>query len=190
MTASRNNVVSLLPFYANRTLDAEDRARVEAALAEDTGLGDDLRALEQLRDTMQGMDVGPTPGEFGLARLLRDVDREAARAPARPVLPWGIAAAAVVGAVAMGIVWLSEPGDPTFRQASGGADATLLTVAFRPDATEAEISALLQTLGLEIAGGPTAIGLYRIRPTEGADAAATVEALRAETGVVESADLP
>ena len=60
----------LLAFRANGTLEGEDLATVEAALAADADLRAELAALTAIRATMQAEEV-QSPGDFGLARLMR-----------------------------------------------------------------------------------------------------------------------
>ncbi len=184
MSYSRDDIEALLPFYANGTLEGADRAAVEAALETDAGLRADLAALQAIRQTMQAEEVA-SPGDFGLARLMRDVEAEtpvtappaAANDNVVPVTRLRLwqTAAAVILAVGLGVNLLPGPGDapetgrsiatdeaPTaeegFSLASGGAPD--FTIAFAPDAREAEIRALLLQAGVEITQGPSALGLY------------------------------
>ncbi|MAX72619.1 MAG: hypothetical protein CMH66_02920 [Nioella sp.] len=191
MSYSRDDIEALLPFYANGTLEGADRAAVEAALETDAELRADLAALQAIRQTMQTEEVA-SPGDFGLARLMRDVEAEtpvtvppaAANDNVVPVTRLRLwqTAAAVILAVGLGVNLLPGPGDapetgrsiatdeapttedeaPTteegFSLASG--DAPDFTIAFAPDAREAEIRALLLQAGVEITQGPSALGLY------------------------------
>ena len=184
MSYSRDDIEALLPFYANGTLEGADRAAVEAALETDAELRADLAALQAIRQTMQTEEVA-SPGDFGLARLMRDVEAEtpvtappaAANDNVVPVTRLRLwqTAAAVILAVGLGVNLLPGPGDapetgrsiatdeaPTteegFSLASGGAPD--FTIAFAPDAREAEIRALLLQAGVEITQGPSALGLY------------------------------
>ena len=184
MSYSRDDIEALLPFYANGTLEGADRAAVEAALETDAELRADLAALQAIRQTMQAEEVA-SPGDFGLARLMRDVEAEtpvtappaAANDNVVPVTRLRLwqTAAAVILAVGLGVNLLPGPGDapetgrsiatdeaPTteegFSRASG--DAPDFTIAFAPDAREAEIRALLLQAGVEITQGPSALGLY------------------------------
>lgn len=184
MSYSRDDIEALLPFYANGTLEGADRAAVEAALETDAELRADLAALQAIRQTMQAEEVA-SPGDFGLARLMRDVEAEtpvtappaAANDNVVPVTRLRLwqTAAAVILAVGLGVNLLPGPGDapetgrsiatdeaPTteegFSLASGGAPD--FTIAFAPDAREAEIRALLLQAGVEITQGPSALGLY------------------------------
>lgn len=189
MTSASQEMGELLPFYVNGTLDDEERAAVEAALAQDAALDAERRALGALRDQMQDEDPGYSPGEMGLARLMREIDAEAPAAPvARALAPWkGLAAAAVLTLAAVLAAPLLFP-EPVYEQASGDTGEADLVLTFRPDATEAQITALLLDRGLVIVEGPTAIGLYHVDAPDGEDLAALADALRAQSDVIEGAD--
>lgn len=190
-----------LPFYVNGTLDADEAARVEAALAQDDVLKADAALLTALRDDMQA-ETHRSPGEFGLARLMRDVARDEAApvsAPAAANSPvpiqsrtwvWQIAAAVAMALFVGQSLMLSRD------QAAGGGGYELasapaapgLVVSFSPNATEAQIRGLLLDLGLEINGGPSALGLYRLGQAESENLDAEALALRGATGIVESVE--
>ena len=72
---TRDEISALLPFLANGTLEGDERAEIEAALAEDAALQAELRALRAIRATMQA-EESFSPGEMGLARLMRGVEAE------------------------------------------------------------------------------------------------------------------
>lgn len=205
MVAEMVNIEELLPFYVNGSLTAEERARVERGLSEDNRLREDLLALTRLRAAMHSQEPERSPGPFGRARLLRDIDRqEAARVvdtvrggPSRrrtSPFPSVLAAAVVAGIFALGVGWFSQSDTATYRLASGGEVAAvqgpLLTIAFRPDATEAQIAALLRDLRLGIVAGPTALGLYRVEAGTSADLTELAARLRAAPDVIESVGLP
>ncbi|MEM6608048.1 MAG: hypothetical protein AAF689_05660 [Pseudomonadota bacterium] len=82
MTKERKEIEALLPFLANDTLAGQDRADVQAAVDDDAGLAAELQVLKAIRDQMQAEPAETSPGELGLARLMRDIDREAAQTPA------------------------------------------------------------------------------------------------------------
>jgi len=181
---TRDDLNALLPFHANGTLEGAELAAVDAALQTDADLRAELAALQAIRATMQSEEM-QSPGDLGLARLLRDVEAESAIVPAPVaandnVVPiarlriWQIAAAVVL-AVGLGLNMLPDAGrapemesamsedaapaaEQGFALASGGSAD--FTVIFAPDATEAAIRALLLEAGVEITGGPSALGLY------------------------------
>jgi anti-sigma factor RsiW len=193
--AVNTEIEALLPFYVNGTLRGDERASVEAALDDDARLRDEVEALGHIRQSMRDIDMGHTPGEFGLARLMRDIDRAApARQPvvrSRPaLLPWGLAAAAAIALVAVGLGRFGFEESAPYTQASGGADETFLTLAFQPEASQAQVSDLLLEYGLVIVDGPSAIGLYRVDPGQGRDVAALAAELRDREEVIESVDTP
>lgn len=57
----KHDVVELLPYYANGTLDAADVVRVEAELASCTSCADELRELEQLAAALKAHAVAAAP---------------------------------------------------------------------------------------------------------------------------------
>jgi len=193
---SRQELEALLPFYVNGTLASEERARLEAALREDAKLRDQARTLEELRTTMHDTDYGQSPGEFGLARLMRDIDRAEAASTSvgtarrHALLPWGLAVAASAALLAVSLGWVGTDQTAPYLQASGDADGSYLTVAFQPDASQSEVSNLLLEQGLVIVDGPSALGLYRLAPGDGRDIEALAADLRAQDELVESVDLP
>lgn len=182
----REEMSSLLVFLANGTLEGAERARVEAAVAADPDLQAELAVLREIRGRMQDEVTPQSPGAFGHARLMRDLDREV---PAkRPNWLWqGVAAAAVALLVLQ--FALTRTGDDV-RLADGGVEVQsgpVMTVAFAGTATEAEIRALLLELDLSIVSGPSALGLYRLAARDEAARAAALERLGA-SGLVESAE--
>src|SRR5262245_53450500 len=97
----------LLPFLANRTLDAEERARLEAELAARPELQDELAFAERLRAGVKAAAGEPDPGELPLRRALREIERSGARRT-RPL--WrAVAIAAGLAIVVQGalIAWLA-----------------------------------------------------------------------------------
>jgi anti-sigma factor RsiW len=191
----RQALSELLPFYLNGTLEPEERARVEAALAGDEELRRDLEFLKMVQAETQARDIAASPGEFGLARLMRDIDAERGQAVAtrRGTLVWKLAAAACFALfVATSALLVTGP-DSGLRLAGGGSavavhEGPLFTVAFVESAPEAQIRALLLSLDLEIVSGPSALGLYTLAAPEGADAGLIAAKLAAATGLVESVE--
>jgi hypothetical protein len=165
---TRDEAEALLPFLANGTLEGAERAAVEAAVKADAGLGDELDALRAIRQTMQAEDAF-SPAEMGLARLMRTVKAEDAK-PHRPrPLLWQIAAGVLLAIVLAQAAFQLRGPDPGGYQLAGGAGPDF-TVAFRPDATETDLRALLQDANVEIVSGPSALGLYGLALLDGATA--------------------
>lgn len=198
MSTTHQELELLLPFHANGTLSAEDAALVAAWLAEDEGAAATAADLAAMRADMQAEEIR-SPGEFGLARLMRDLDREAAAPAATPVAapaaansprrPWlwqAVAAVALAAFVGQAYVGL-RPGE-TARYDLASAPAPVsgpsLVVAFAPTATEAEIRDLLLASGVEFMSGPSSLGLYHVG---GGDLDQALAALRA-AAIVESVE--
>jgi hypothetical protein len=81
----RQEAEALLPFLANNTLDGDDRVRVEAAVAADAELAVQLRALRRIRREVKAEEMEWSPGEMGLAKLLREIEIESpTEAPVEP----------------------------------------------------------------------------------------------------------
>ncbi|MBF9049725.1 hypothetical protein GTA62_00160 [Roseobacter sp. HKCCD9010] len=193
------NIEELLPFYANGTLDEAERAEVEAALAEDGDLRAELEVLVALRAAMQAEAV-QSPGEFGLARLMRDVegtDQDVIPTaspenvvPLRRLRIWQIAAALVLAAgLAQTVFVMTAPNQPGFELASGGTarGEAAFVVGFAPGTSEAEMRDLLLTAGVEIISGPSALGLYELTIFDDAMAESAAEILRAaEGGIIDT----
>jgi anti-sigma factor RsiW len=191
----RQDLSELLPFYLNGTLDGEDRARVEAGLADDEELRADLEFLKMVQAETLSREIGSSPGEFGLARLMRDIDVERGRAAPRRggTLVWKLATAACFALfLATSVLLVTRP-DSGLRLAGGGSavavhEGPLFTVAFVESAPEARIRTLLLSLDLEIISGPSALGFYTLAAPEGADAALIAAKLAAAQGLVESVE--
>lgn len=195
MSRPRDQVELDLPFFVNGTLGEAERAEVEALMAEDARIAAEVGALSAIREGMQAEDIR-SPGEFGLARLLRDVGREGAgpatlkdpvQAPARGWV-WKVAAAvAMVALVGQTLLMQGGSGGQGYELA-GAAQPGALVVSFAPAAQEEAIRSLLVGADLEIVGGPSALGLYRLDVIEGGDLAQATEALRAAADIVESVE--
>ncbi len=105
---------------------------------------------------------------------------------------WAMAVMAVV-AVQAGVIALLLADPPATQAPLSGAahgvgvplDPVLLTVAFRPETTEAAMRSTLAGAGAQIVSGPSALGLYLVAvPRDQADRLA--RQLLAATAVVES----
>lgn len=176
---TRDEAETLLPFYVNGTLDDEERAAVETAMEAHPELRAEVSALRAIRDTMQDDGAGYSPGEMGLHRLMRAAEAETAPARRRPRTRFWQAAAAVLLAVALaqGTLLVMRGDDAGFRLAEG--EQAAFTLALRPESTEAEFRALLLEAGVEIVGGPSALGLYRLAVPEGVAQSDAYETLAA-----------
>jgi hypothetical protein len=201
---------ALLTLYAAGTLSPEERVRVEAAAGADPAVARELAYAVALAAGLRASEAeGPpvrSPGELGLRRLEREIERDATTASAAPAAPThgvrdrpvarlalaaGVALAVGLGVGALGTLQLAGPsyrlaGSPA-ETAQGPAEGPELLVAFRAEARAAELEALLRDLELELAGGPSALGLYRVRAPAEAEPARVIDALRARNDLVAEA---
>lgn len=191
---TRAEAEALLPFLVNGTLDGAERAEVERLLSEDPGLRADHAALMAVRDTLQAEDAGHSPGEIGLARLMRGVDADGTAAPlASGRMPavrlWQIAATVLLAvALAQGAFLIRSTGDgPGYELA--GTRAAPLVAAVRPETTEAALRAALLDAGAEIVSGPSALGLYGLAPVNDTVTLETLRAALLASELFESVDV-
>lgn len=182
----------LLVFLANDTLDGEDRQRQLWAVDADPQLQAELAALKAVRAKMQAEEGAASPGEFGLARLMREVNANPGQPKPAKSSPWKLAAIAAMALLAVQVSMQQFATGPDAELADGGPEAPqtgpVLTVAFAPTATEQDIRALLLDLDLAIVSGPSALGLYTLAARD-PEAAAHAQARLAEaTGIVDSVE--
>ncbi|MCR5879652.1 hypothetical protein [Phenylobacterium sp. J367] len=184
MTGDDDNpqgLVQLLPFYATGNLGAEDRARVEAALAVDASLRQELEAVQALRRMVRegatGLAREPRDAELRLRRLLARLGPPGPRVlgaqPERPTsrgVAWKVAfAASTAVVVAQGaiIAWQAAGPHRSYETLAGPAASRTsadLLVTPAADARWGDVQALLARRRLEIVGGPPRRRARRRRP--------------------------
>ncbi|KGK41125.1 hypothetical protein LH51_17215 [Nitrincola sp. A-D6] len=138
---------------------------VEQALADYPELQQELDFLDSLRKQLQSQSGSiSSPGELGLKRLQRQLKKTK---PSKSVHGWRVAAiAASVLLLVQMLVTLQMDEPETYHPASGmqdvGVSGTRITVAFAPEATEAQIRAVLLQANSRIIDGPSALGIYQL----------------------------
>jgi len=200
-----------LPWYANGTLGADDRAWVEQALAAgDPTLREDLASDRRLAEAFE-QKLAEVPADIGWEALLQkvrtDAGREAAAAPARdgaasgswmqriarllspglsPRLGMAMAVLVAVQAVAIGVlVGDRQAGGPDtveYRSGAGTAPVTAIRALFNESITEKTLRAALAANGATIVDGPNPLGEYWI-VTGAGDPESVARALR-DAGVI------
>jgi hypothetical protein len=186
-------VQAVLPWYANGTLDAAERAEVESHLGDCARCRADLEFQRHLRAT-PAPEALPDEVDRGWLALRAQLEAPPAEAP-RPMPArdrrnaprwWPLALglqAAFVAALMLASAWLFLPQPDAYRTlgAAAAPPAANALVVFRPDATEAEMRRALRAADARVVGGPTVTDAYLLRiPALGADALAR---LRAEPAV-------
>ena len=195
----------LLPWYVNGTLSAEERTAVEAYLEDNSEAREEVALLTALRRQVKEQPQENSPGELGLQRLKREINRseeqekpQAGGGKVVSIANWWrpLAVAACLAVVIQAGVLVNLTGGPGGEVDTAGGEPLLgpavLEVTFAPSATEQEIRAVLQAAGVSIADGPSAIGVYDLRllgPAEGDSAIEeALTKLRARGDVVTHAE--
>jgi Putative zinc-finger/Fervidolysin N-terminal prodomain len=202
LDAERHRAVqALLPWHAAQTLDADERERVEAHLAECPRCQADLAFERRLQAAHRALDGAPAHDvERDWARLTSRLDEpapsrgaglraavrrwregwQALGANVRRVLVTQCALIAALGVV----LGLALPFGGVYRALGAGpanAQGNLL-VMFRAEASEAQLRAALQAAGARVVDGPTAAGAWLLA-VPAARKAAALESLRAQPTV-------
>ncbi|HLW92041.1 MAG TPA: zf-HC2 domain-containing protein [Roseiarcus sp.] len=185
-------IEELLPWYAAGTLGADDKRRVEEALAREPYLRASLETIREDQGETIALNqalAAPRPGALdkilavaeaeprrpSFARRIVDAtaqwaERLGRAASASPrALAFAVFAAALV-VIGQGVAIVSLlPGGSLYSTASqpksSASQGGFLLVGFAPTATAAEIADILQKKGATIVDGPRG-GLYRLRVAE------------------------
>ncbi|MGJ7509233.1 anti-sigma factor family protein [Variovorax sp. GT1P44] len=206
-TDVHQKVQSMLPWYVGASLDADERARIEAHLAECPHCQAELALERALHGAYPTEIAAPADVDQGFA-LLRE--RIAVTAPPRqrqgllarlgarwrecPAWTrWAMLAQGVLVAALCGVLILPIAPEQRFRAlgdpgAAPGAAGNLI-VRFRPEATEQEMRRVLRDSRARLVYGPTTTDAYLLAVPAGLEATA-VKQLRQEKAVllVESLD--
>jgi hypothetical protein len=180
-----NRLADLLPWYVNGTLNADDRAWVEAELARNPAQAADALWLQSLQSRIRENEPA-VAANVGLDRAMARIRTERAR-PARAARPtlgmrvseWfagfglrpALGAAAAVIIVAQGAVLLSmyRANDDLTNQIRAARPATVaprveyLRITFKPDAREEEMRLAIAEVKGWLVDGPGSMGDYFIR---------------------------
>lgn len=173
----------LLPWYANGTLGAEDRAFVETYMDQHPEARAELDWYRSLQRRVQE-NAPAVPATIGLARAMRLIqgdrptfsERVAAFFGNLGVRPaYAMAALAVVvaqGGIIMNLVGEVRESADEIRamNATRVQEGPMLKISFAPDAKEADIRLLIAQVRGELAGGPGQLGDYYLRVPAGTEA--------------------
>ena len=159
----------LLAWYVNGTLTAKEHHDIEQHLETCVRCQKEIALLQKIRTQIKA-DKPDAPGDFGLHRLMRDIQRKQTT-PAHKRGGWqpSLAAAAII-IVIQGIVLMNLFYQPAPIAPRGGpsTQAVVLQVKFSSNATEQQIRDLLQKIHGTLVGGPGALGIYRVQLAGGA----------------------
>lgn len=175
----------LLPWYANGSLGAEDRAWVDAYLQQHPEARGELDWYRSLQARVQE-NAPAVPPTIGLARAMRLIQGDrptlAERIGAffgnfgmRPAYALaGLALVVAQGGVILNLLGHAREDADQIRalNAVRVEEGPMLKISFAPDAKEADIRMLVVQVGGELAGGPGQLGDYYLRVPAGSEAAA------------------
>ncbi len=185
----RSDVEELLPWHAAGTLNRREARRVEAALANDPELARRYELVrEELAQTIELNETLGAPSARAMQTLFAKIDAEPARRSASSInlgarirdffanrsprmLAWSAVAAAFAillqAGLLAGLVLKDRAPGGSYETASApsiyAGQSEYAVIAFKPQASAADITRFLQTNTLSIATGPIAGGLYRVR---------------------------
>ncbi|MBL8564862.1 MAG: hypothetical protein JNM89_04020 [Hyphomicrobiaceae bacterium] len=206
--SEREEIELLVPWYVTGRIAPADRRRVEDYLARHPEFGASITvAREEQRVTIALNEALGAPRSGSVERLLARIAADSAgadatslrskadgllaqvreffNAPSAMGVRYAAAAAALVivaQAATLGVMLATPGGGGNFRTASSRGAASesgpALLVAFQPQATLADIEALLAEAGGRIVEGPLPGGIYKVRlaSSETASALATLKA--------------
>ena len=198
---NHREIIELLPWYANQTLDEDERKAVEVHLSECAECANEVKNLSTMKKAViESGDQGPTLSPFALNRALAQIEdyertKNPATAPRRepgksfwsrwwsptPVFARALIAAQVLLVIALGSVALYQHGHPTviYTTSSGGAGENKanfrIAVQFSDSATEQEIRKTILGIRGTIVDGPSALGLYTVEVPIAGDRRAEID---------------
>ena len=175
----------LLPWYANGSLGAEDRAFVDAYLEQHPEARSELDWYLSLQKRVQE-NAPAVPATIGLARTMRLIQGDRPTLSERINAFFGnmglrpsyafaaLAVVAVQGGVILNLLGDAQENAEEIRalHATRVEEGPMLKVSFAPDAKETDIRMLLVQVHGELAGGPGQLGDYYLRVPAGSEAAA------------------
>lgn len=190
----------LLPWYANGSLGAEDRAWVEAYMAQHPESRSELDWYRSLQARVQE-NAPAVPATIGLARTMRLIQGDRPTLAERIGAFFGnfgmrpsyalaaLAVMAVQGGVIVNMLGSARESADEIRalHAVRVEEGPMLKISFAPDAKESDIRMLVVQVHGELAGGPGQLGDYYLRVPAGSEAAALAQVKAAS--IVQAASL-
>ena len=185
---NHSEIIELLPWYANQTLDENERKAVETHLSECAECASEVKSLSAMKKAViESANQGPALSPFALNRALAQIeDYERAKsppaAPSRepektfwsrwwsptPIFARALIAAQLVLLLALGSLMLYQRSHPAgvYTTSSGGAGENKasfrIAVQFSDSANEQDIRKTILGIRGKIVDGPSALGLYTV----------------------------
>ncbi len=154
--------------YVAGTLSEAERQHFEQKMTVEPDCRQAVRQTRALKRLLSEYYTEKRPSASSWDRVAAAMDRDDAHpSPGRGWTAW-LGGVAVAGLLAVQLVLIHEQVRPvqTLYQPMGAEATTrpVFQVRFNPQATQGEVTRLLQRLDLEVVGGPGAAGLYRLAP--------------------------
>ena len=162
---NKQDIDENLPWYVNGQMSEQEKAEFEQAIKDDTEAQQEVEFLNKLRNQLK-QNAEPSPGEFGLQRLKRDI-KSSERAPVTKRWRTLAVAASLLMVVQAGVMvsmMQTEEAGVGIQPLSGSHyTGTVLQLQFTGDASAEDIRQALLSVGGSIIEGPSSSGIYRVR---------------------------
>jgi Putative zinc-finger len=199
-----HEVASLIPWYANDTLDDHERQRVDVHVATCAVCREDLAVQNRI---FEGMEAQPALDYMPMASLKRlqtrldvaqaqsDSPQASPLEPMRRATPWRVRMAASIGALALAIGVLAadrwvqfearvrQPNYRTVTNSTARPQGEMIRAVFSPTITLIELQQLLDEAQLKIVSGPTEAGVYSLASNSSLTVRSSLELLRRHPAV-------
>jgi len=175
-THTDEDLIALLPWYVNGTLDAAELAAVEALLERSAEARSEVKALQGVAAQVVAGERGnplQAPAELGWRRLQRDIRATAPETVSAPRWQrFAAIAATVVIAIQAGVI-LQQPDSATDIQLLAGHDLqdhplqslgeyNVFQMRFTDQADVEAVTAGLLKFEIDVIEGPSALGIYKV----------------------------
>ena len=185
---THSDIEELLPWHAAGTLSRRDTQRVEEALARDPELARRYALVrEELGETILLNETLGAPSAHAMEKLFAKIDAEPARKPAKSLnlgarvseffasltprtLAWSASAAAIAILLQAGLIAgiVIKDGSPSGYETASAPSTNpgvgaFTIIRFAPQASSDDITKFLEANKLQVAAGPMAGGLYKVR---------------------------
>ncbi len=183
-----SDIEELLPWHAAGTLSRRDTQRVEEALARNPELARRYALVrEELGETILLNETLGAPSAHAMEKLFAKIDAEPARKPAMSrglsariseffasltprTLAWSASAAAIAILLQAGLIAgivIKDRSPVGYETASAPTSnpgvGAFTVIRFAPQASSDDITKFLEANTLQVAAGPMAGGLYKVR---------------------------
>jgi len=183
-----SDIEELLPWHAAGTLSRRDTQRVEEALARNPELARRYALVrEELGETILLNETLGAPSAHAMEKLFAKIDAEPARKPAMSrglsariseffasltprTLAWSASAAAIAILLQAGLIagiMIKDRSPGGYETASAPTTnpgvGAFTVIRFAPQASSDDITKFLEANKLQVAAGPMAGGLYKVR---------------------------